>query len=309
VITVSCLVSCTGEVPHAAKCEIPFEDKFFENVNVPQMQDVSAKVEVTSLKCNVVPDENGVNIVASLITEGEMLAHTAAEEKIVQDGYSTERGCENKYGEISYREYIGASEEKCEVSDKLLFSEVGCEGVRNVIFSDARARINDMKISGGRAEITGEVRFSGIACQINDEGRPSYSGIKADVPFTIPIGFANPPEDGDKIFAEAVCSDAIIEVDSTHVIPKCNVRVRATAHRDSTRNCLVSSNLTDERFDTDEGVVTVYYPESTETLFEIAKKYHKSIVSVAGTNSITEEVFRDKSSSIRSHGFNKIIIR
>ena len=309
VISVTCLVSCKDEVPHRASLEIPFENTFFEDEGIGTVGDASALLSVTSFRCSVVPDEEGVDIVASVIAEGEMAIVSNTGVEIIKDAYSTESGCENVYGDFRYREYLGLCEERMPVSGKITAAEVGCEEIRNVLFSDARARITDKEIEGERLKIKGEVRFSGIACQINEEGAPSYVGIKAEIPFEKNVNNTLHLTSSDKINVSVLAEDCAIDVDKTHVMPECNVSIRIEAYRENMADCLLSSYLTDEKYAREEGTVTVYYPDYGETLFDIAKKYHISRVSLASVNSITESVFNDTSSSVRSMGIGKLIIR
>ena len=70
-----------------------------------------------------------------------------------------------------------------------------------------------------------------------------------------------------------------------------------------------SSNTTDEVFEKESSVVTVYYPTGNETLFDIARRFHTSTIAVAADNSLTESVFADSDKPFAASGIKKLIIR
>lgn len=309
VFAVKCLVACRGEVPHEASVNIPFELKYFDKGDKPERGIARARQEVLSVKVNVVPDDEGVTISAAVIAEGEVTVSVRRDIDVVKDAYSTKRGCENRYGRLKYPELVGGAEDRLEISKKITDTECGCEGVRNVLFADATAKITGTESEGKNIKIRGEIRFCGVACQINEEGSPSYVGVKTDIPFEKNVNVSWQASEGDQLDVRVNLSDVAIDVDGNHLVPKCVCEIFLDAMRERECECLVSSHLTEEEFENEEGVITVYYPDRGETLFDVAKKYHRSLVSVASVNSITESVFNDTVSPIRSLGVDKLIIR
>ncbi len=309
VINVSCLVQCSDEVPHRAGVDVPFEHKFFEAEAPEGIKDARGTVNIKSLRVNVVPDNEGVNIVASVIADGEMTALTCSSLNLVRDVYSTERGCDNNYGSFSYTEYVGTFEDRRDVIERIPSEEAGCEGARNILYTNAYARVLSTELCENSVKIKGDIRLSGIACQINEDGKPTYVGVKTDVPFEENVNVNCHLDTNDRVIARASVTDAVMDLDSTHVNVRCSLLIGAEINRDRCERTLVSSTLTDEMYEDERGRVTVYYPEEGETLFEIAKRYHKSLVSVASVNRLTESVFNDTSSPIRSLGVDRLIIR
>jgi LysM repeat protein len=55
--------------------------------------------------------------------------------------------------------------------------------------------------------------------------------------------------------------------------------------------------------------IVLYFVQKNDTLWDIAKRYHTSPMSIAAQNSLTESVFASHDSSLLSLGVRKIIIR
>ena len=112
---------------------------------------------------------------------------------------------------------------------------------------------------------------------------------------------------------QANCHSFVTDVkmicDGNEVVASCVIHSSATLTAKKNQRCLGRSNLTDARFDKDESVVTVYYPDPGETLFGIAKKFHTSVESIAETNRLSESVFANESDPLCSSGVGKLIIK
>ena len=75
------------------------------------------------------------------------------------------------------------------------------------------------------------------------------------------------------------------------------------------QRCLGASYLTDEEYSSDASVVTVYYPDASESLFTIAKKFHTSVGEIAVSNKLTESVFASSDAPLGMHGVKKLLIK
>ena len=61
-------------------------------------------------------------------------------------------------------------------------------------------------------------------------------------------------------------------------------------------------------FESDEASVTVYYPDSTDTLFSVAKRFHTSSLKLAGDNNISDLVFAGDNPEGKLLGVKKLLI-
>jgi hypothetical protein len=100
-----------------------------------------------------------------------------------------------------------------------------------------------------------------------------------------------------------------MEFDANLAIFSCVTSASVTVNSQKRQRCLGSSYLTDEEYLRDESVVTVYYPDSTESLFDIAKRFHTSVSSIAENNRLTQSVFASSLEPLGTFEIKKLIIR
>ena len=101
-----------------------------------------------------------------------------------------------------------------------------------------------------------------------------------------------------------VC-DILMDIDANHLKVTSSLVACVNLTADKKTRCLGASYVTDEEFERDDSVVTVYYPDASESLFEIAKKFHTSPYAIAETNRLSESVFSSSPSSLAG----KLIIK
>ena len=103
--------------------------------------------------------------------------------------------------------------------------------------------------------------------------------------------------------------DADITLDGANLVAECALDMYVSIVKDRRESYVCASNKNETEYVDDDTLVCVYYPDEGETLFDIAKKYHKSQLTIAGVNSLTESVFAEKTSPLSTLGVNKLIIR
>ena len=75
------------------------------------------------------------------------------------------------------------------------------------------------------------------------------------------------------------------------------------------QRCLGLSSVTDDEYSHDDSVVTVYYPDSSESIFSIAKHFHTSVRRIAEDNALSESVFASPHAPLSATGTKKLIIK
>jgi hypothetical protein len=104
-------------------------------------------------------------------------------------------------------------------------------------------------------------------------------------------------------------SDVKIEFDENNILASCELMAFVNISSERRQRCLGASYVTDEEFNRDDSVVTVYYPDASESLFGIAKRFHTSVASIAEANRLTESVFSSSSKPLSTLGVGKLIIK
>jgi hypothetical protein len=106
-----------------------------------------------------------------------------------------------------------------------------------------------------------------------------------------------------------VASDPKIIIDENNVFASVDIAMLVTVSAEQRQRCLGASYLTDEEYSRDESVITVYYPNSSESLFSIAKKFHTSVAAIAEANRLTQSVFAESGSPIGTADVKKLLIK
>ena len=74
------------------------------------------------------------------------------------------------------------------------------------------------------------------------------------------------------------------------------------------RHVLLSAS-TEERYERGSSVVTVYFPTGSDSLFDIARRYHTTPERIASLNSLTEECVNLSGAPESLGGLKRLIIR
>ena len=153
-----------------------------------------------------------------------------------------------------------------------------------------------------------EVRFNAIACEVSEDGTVGYSAIKFDVPYVKNVNIDLHMPDA-RVEASTAVTSANIEIDSENVYPSCTLNTFISVVGDKRSPRLAASSVTDETYVSTSSKVTVYFPESADTLFGVAKKFHTSPIEIAQTNSLVESCVSAPSSPASLAGVRKLIIK
>jgi len=313
-LTVFSLIKCGDEIPYRLEKKIQFKDSFFESGELPEgiaPEDcfIFSDVTVTSLGASVTAEEDGSSITVSVITAGKMRVSYNTPIKLVRDCYLTDCRTECETEELEYSELVSSVNRTEKLVTELDREALGVGDARSFLLASARARVGSTKLSDNSVIISGELRFSGIACEVSEAEEATYSNVKIDVPFEQKVNIGCQIPNGARTECCLSARDVALTLEGDKVVAALSLDVAVSVLSDRRDSYVSSSYRCDEKYETDPVLVTVYYPEPDETLFDISKKFHRSQVSVAATNSLKESVFADKNSSLVSLGVKKVIIR
>ena len=307
-VRVTLLYRNGDETPRIAVKEIPI-DEDIDAEGVMSLESLDARAEITSLKSRVDPTEDGVSLNVTFTVLPEVYGVKNTDLEVVCDAYLRERGTENDYSEFGYTEHLCTemTEERFDVKASL--SELGIENTGDVIWSESSARVENCEIEDDGVKISGEIRFSGIACQVSEEQGHSYFPIKFTLPFIQNVNSSCQKHDNMHANCSVSTSDTKIEFDENSAHASCTLSTAVTLSSQRRQRCLGSSYLTDEEYSRDESIVTVYYPDSSETLFGIAKKFHTSVSSIAENNRLAQSVFASSEEPLGVTEVKKLLIK
>ena len=304
---VCALVTTFGNPACLYKKTIPFAETLdLEGVSEQMTPDV--KVVIPSLKINVTPTETGSSVVASLIAEYTPEAKGNRELSLVTDGYMTDRDVSCEYGDIEIQSFCGKHRVEDTLRCELSAEALSLESPTEILYLSAEPKIKSLEITADTAKITAEIKFSGIACEINGE-KTAYAPIRhtAEWHFEVAVDEVG----GRLVPSLSVCSTAAEgSINDNGIILTAELRsdlelIGKESHR---RLCRIDAVGDAEKRDR-QGRILVYYPDSEDTLFSVARRFHTTTRKIAIDNSLTEATVADKNTPDSLRGIDKLIIK
>ncbi len=302
------LIKCAAEAPYTAERVLNFaadvtSDAFDEDMVL------SATVDVLSKRAEVNPEADGVSVVASVILEAGVEGVGNLPLRLVADCYSTACECNCEWQDYSYTEHLGARTDEEKVSFEMSRESVALDGARNILFAACLPKLSAQEVEADGIKIEATLRFSGIACQVSEEGGISYVPLKLDVPFSHKVNYGLQIPSNAKPRVHLSATSARIDIDGESVRPSCNLNIYSSIECDRCESCITSSTLGERYPDADPSLIRVYYPEAGESLFGVAKRFHTSPHAVANDNELTAEVFAAKDSPDGLSGVKYLLIK
>ena len=275
-------------------------------------EDMSATVSVIypSLKIELTPDDTGVSVCASLIAEYTPMAIGNRSLEMTADGYLTDRDCECRYSELELQRFIGrrAIDDTIEVSASA--ESLSLESPESLLFVSAEARVREVEHAGGVLRITSDIRFSGIACEKNGEDITTYAPIRhaaeckkeiatdtddigemsVDISL-LPFDVRGRVEDGTIMFSAHLSYGIELSSREKH---RYLSEIDAAGEPENAR---------------ETGRITVYYPDTEDTLFSVARKFRTTSERIAIDNSLSEATVSDGYAEGSLRGVEMLIIK
>lgn len=307
-VNLSALMNTGTDTPVLYKKTVPVSGSV-ECEGIDQDTEVTVSLWVSAASVTVQPGEDGVTLVGTLSTSVKVRGFGNEKVELITDLYRTDVPTQNEYSDFSYTEHIASRREWVNFSETRTRSEEGSENIRNYVMSIAEARVDSAEPSEDGVKIKGEIKFSGVACEVFEDGSLGYSSAKYSVPFEQNVNLGCQLPEGSHIMCTTECKDTSVTLDNSKIFFDCRLCLDITADVQRRVSCVSSSSVSGDRYEKCGSVVTVYYPEAGETLFGIAKRYHTSVESVAQDNALSESVFNDLTSPILSAGVKRLIIK
>lgn len=307
-VRVTLLYRNGDEAPRTAFKEISF-DEDVELDGASSLEALDVRVDITSLKGKVEPTEDGVSLIVTFVATPVVYGVKNTEIQLISDAYLKERGTSNDYSEFGYTEHICTETFEDKFESKIPASELEIDNHGEIIWSESTARVEKCDFVENGVQIDGEIRFSAIACQVSEDNTLSYFPVKFTLPFSKNVNVSCQKHDNMRINCSVRSTNTKIEIGENDVFASSDLSILITVNSQRRQRCLGASYLTDEEYARDESVVTVYYPDPSESLFEIAKRFHTSVSAIAQTNRLTESVFSSSNDAIGLSDIKKLIIK
>ena len=266
------------------------------------------RVRVGATKYNVEAREDGVLV--STDVEYTTLLECYGNEKIgmVSDCYLCDYEVNNEYGEFYYTRLVGATSGEVTREYEVPRESIDGANIRNVIKADATSKINNVKIRDNSVEIEGVIRLSAITCEINEDGTLSCGTTKFELPYKENVKLDLQLSDNYRPECTVSVVNVDVDADAIALYPVVTLSVNCLVLSDEKTPILTASSTFGEELLKEDGVVTVYYPDKGESLFSVAKKFHKELVTLASDNALSESAFATPYSSHSLEDVSSLLI-
>lgn len=286
---------------------IPFEEMLVIE-NADEYMKFIPELAISSLTSNVNATENGCDVVVSVILELSVIGEGNYRQNMVVDSYLKSHQTENEYENFSYNEVENVFSTRLNHACELSKGELEAQGLREILFLTATPKIENTEFAEDSIIIRGEMKYQGVATEMREDDKVGYITLKHSAPFEISI----PTECSEcnlrfdtRVFTHS--SSASFDLNNIYLSSVIDSYV--TAINAGNEKILKSATVKDDSpIEANGSHITVYYPSESETLFEVAKKFHTSKSRIATNNLISQEVFADDNPKGKLLGVKKLII-
>lgn len=274
--------------PYSAKKAYPFE----HTVTAELADNVKLTAVGTPSSITVGMSEDGEDTVLALnaIVEVGLWGIYNQDNTVVVDAYSTEYESDNSYSNLEYTTLNDLVCTEFCLDEKVEKGALGLTNVRDILIARAEAVCFGCEGEHRNIKINGEMRISGVACEINEDDEIVYTPFKHSFPFSYNVNSNCQIGDNDSLECElkSVLADISIDSESLYFKAAVNACVKVSAKKSV--KYLSACRMCDGAVVQPSGSrITVYYPNASETLFDIAKKHHTTCEKLCLDNSIAIE--------------------
>ena len=267
-----------------------------ENLNFDDAgsyEKIIPEVLVTSLKPGINATEDGCEIVVSAIMEFYAVGEGNSNIEVVTDGYLKTAETENSYENLTFSHLAATSGVKGIHNAEIDKTELESQSISEIVFLTATPKIERVEMQEDSVAIFGEIRYSGVASEVVDD-KTSYVSLKFTSPFETNVGVDCKNLSNLRPEAKVVARGVSASVEGEKIYAGCTLESFAIVCSEGSERLLSSSVKIEGSLPVStESSVIVYYPDSKDTLFSVAKKFRTSGLKLARDNDISETVFNN----------------
>ena len=289
-ILLRAIINESGIPMYLCEKAIPIEEQVSAG-DIKEGMIITPHASVCSLVTNINATDEGTEVVMSVIVEYRADGECNETVQVITDAYLKNNQTENTYEDYRYTTLLDKIAVCDSMSCEFPLNTICTEVVREIYCLDSSLKIENTEISGDTLAINGEVKLSGFATATDESGSVIYLPLKLISPMEIKIKCPRGMSEDTvtELLLTAVSPSAIIDGDNAIFTYK--VTGTASLYTPNCVRLLKCSDISESgEVCRKKGRITVYYPESGETLFSVAKKFHTSSVTVAKDNDLAVSV-------------------
>ena len=305
-LTLSAVIKNGDSPAYQRERVVPFEERIpFADVD-SDMKFVP-EISVSSLVATVNANESGVDVVLSAIVDMSAVGEANEAGEIVTDAYLKSFAVDNKYEEFSYSELSDVLSSVESESGSVQRSEIEAEGIREILFLKATPKIEAVSCENGKVNVSGELKYSGIASVTDGDGSFSYIPLRFSLPFERSFEVKSCDNLSSDVRVRAHGAGATFDASKLYV--SCNLEVTLlTCEEKRVKRLSSSRKISEQPFEKNDSRIVIYYPDANESLFSIAKKYRTTVGKIASDNSLGVEAIASFDGDGVKPGLRKLLI-
>ncbi len=227
--------------------------------------------------------------------ELQLTAHTSytvcAEDNIpvtlVEDGYLCDYETDNTYADLRYEEFLDMQNLRTSFEGVIEGDAWEGDPLREIVYTTATLKtLRTEQTVGADPVCEGEVQICAIGVCADEEGRTSYAPVRMTVPFSCALprgayaGDTVVEAEGQVLAAECVLDEGRILLHGDVVVNATRTACRTARYLSHMQIC---KDIPTSR---DASVITVYYPQKGEDLWDIARAYRTTVETLAQDNGL-----------------------
>ncbi len=290
----------------AIRREIPFDETVSISGASPDMSAISDAL-ISSVSLGVNEGENASELVANVILDFNSVAFFNESAEVISDAYLKTKDTATEYENLKLSSIVSAETKSESARVKIPLSSIGEENLKEILALNQDFRGLTLKTDESTPYFSGDIAFSGVACEISEDGETNITSLKFSTPISINVNISCQNLEKSKLFAEIAPAGCEWEIDSENLNVTLWYTITYSLSEEESVKCLSSCEaIGDSEYSKKASRISVYYPDENETLFDVAKKFHTSVADIASDNMIAEPTALGIPTKL---GLKKLIIR
>ncbi len=307
-LIISVILRTSEQPPYAIRKVIPFEERITREEITTDMEAIS-KASLSSVRAAVSEDGESAVITVNAISDLSAALYKNESVSVVKDAYLRDSDYDLKLEKrvFSERLYTASGEEK--IVHTVPRGEIGLDGVREILKLHADANITEKSIEDDGVRILGNIAIGGVACEINPDSSISYIPIRINAPMNVFVKSGCRFDEDCEIDAVVTPFEVESAIDQDRLRLTVGLHIDTSVRRSREVRCVAECNpVAGDASVPRRSVITVYYPDSGETLFDVAKAFRSTVARIALDNSLTESVYKSAETVLSDIGAKSLII-
>ena len=305
-LIVSAIIRTPDTSVFAIRREIPFDETVSISGANSDMTAMSDAV-ISSVNIGVSESENSTELCANVIMEFKSVAFYNESIEVISDAYLKSKDTVAEYENIKISTQVSAETKSESARIKIPISSLDVGSLKEILALNQDFKGLTLKTEGNSPFFSGDVAFSGVACEISEDGESNITSLKFNSPLTVNVNISCQNLDKCKLFAKISPAGCEWEIDGENLNLVIWYTISHSLSEEENVRCLASCDTVgDMEYEKKVSRISVYYPDENETLFDVAKKFYTSVADIAKDNMIAEPTALGIPAKL---GFKKLIIR